>query len=151
MYFKWLITNCTISPQLVWWLHGGTGCSEKKAVSSPAVGRKPLTLRWLSTIVGPQLVSTSLSKEDFLFSLQCLLDWALASILPGAMRWLIVTTFIVSLSWLVSCEKDQVSKIIVFLYLLSTAGQRRSSENKAWEAEGNRREDNWWNQLCPLQ
>ena len=36
-----------------WWLHGGTGCSEKKAVSSPAVGSKPLTLRWLSTIVGP--------------------------------------------------------------------------------------------------
>ena len=45
---------------------GGTGCSEKKAVSSPAVGRKPLTLRWLSTIVGQQLVSTSLSKGGFL-------------------------------------------------------------------------------------
>ena len=62
--------------------------------------------------------------------------------LPGTMRWLIVATFIVSLFWLVTCEMGQVSKIIVFLYLLSTAGQRRSSENKAWEAEGNRREDN---------
>ena len=151
MYFKWLITNCTIWPQLVWWLHGGTGCSEKKAVSSPAVGRKPLTLRWLSTIVGPQLVSTSLSKGGFLISIQCLLDWALASILPGTMRWLIVATFTVFLFWLVTCENNQVSKIMVFLYLLSTAGQRRSSENKAWEAEGDRREDNSWNQLCSLQ
>ena len=61
--------------------------------------------------------------------------------LPGTMRWLIVATFIVSLFWLVTCEMGQVSKIIVFLYLLS-AGQRRGSENKAWEAAGHRREDN---------